>query len=166
MRCQGMGLQDALRGEHRCPHDMYFILWCTSSWPGRAWPGPRRMLAKQHPASTQPVACMSAGHVHTAPYDKHHPCQGVPVRRAFHLNMCLIFSTCSRLQIAPAMNTAMWEHPLTARQLEVLSDLGVHMVPPISKKLACGDMGTGALAAPEDIARAVQERLHPTPQNF
>lgn len=64
--------------------------------------------------------------------------------------------TCaSAMQVAPAMNTAMWEHPLTARQLSVLTDLGVQVVPPISKKLACGDIGAGALASPEDIAKAV-----------
>ncbi|KAH8064533.1 phosphopantothenoylcysteine decarboxylase [Aureococcus anophagefferens] len=48
--------------------------------------------------------------------------------------------------VAPAMNTAMWTHPLTATHLADLRVLGVAAVPPASKKLACGDVGPGALA--------------------
>jgi phosphopantothenoylcysteine decarboxylase len=45
--------------------------------------------------------------------------------------------------ICPAMNTSMWEHPLTARHLDLVNDLlGYRIIQPISKKLACGDTGT------------------------
>ncbi|CAN0470799.1 unnamed protein product, partial [Ectocarpus sp. 8 AP-2014] len=65
--------------------------------------------------------------------------------------------------VAPAMNTHMWEHPMTNRcvaqangalpsnsclyflcgdrHLSALTELGVAVVPPASKKLACGDIG-------------------------
>ncbi|CAM9798869.1 unnamed protein product, partial [Ectocarpus sp. 12 AP-2014] len=43
--------------------------------------------------------------------------------------------------VAPAMNTHMWEHPMTNRHLSALTELGVGVVPPASKKLACGDIG-------------------------
>jgi phosphopantothenoylcysteine decarboxylase len=42
----------------------------------------------------------------------------------------------------PAMNTSMWNHPFTARHMDVIKDiLGFIIVDPISKKLACGDTG-------------------------
>ncbi len=55
------------------------------------------------------------------------------------------------LLLAPAMNTYMWKNPLTKKQLEICVDLGFTIVPPISKKLACGDVGEGAMAEPSQI---------------
>lgn len=81
--------------------------------------------------------------------------------------------------LAPAMNTLMWEHRLTAQHLlAVAASAGatppatlptpddavawinqqpvpLRIVPPISKRLACGDVGVGGLAEVEDIAQAV-----------
>ena len=51
--------------------------------------------------------------------------------------------------LAPAMNTLMWGHPTTARHLQQINaDLRgvVRVVPPESKKLACDDVGLGAMA--------------------
>ncbi|KAJ3365631.1 hypothetical protein GGF32_008764 [Allomyces javanicus] len=65
--------------------------------------------------------------------------------------------------VAPAMNTAMYEHPITATQLQTLTSWGYQVIPPISKKLACGDFGTGAMAEYTDIARtiaAVMANMH------
>lgn len=62
------------------------------------------------------------------------------------------------LLIAPAMNTCMWDHPLTKRHLHELHAFGPHTVttiPPVSKTLACGDTGTGALASVMDIRAAI-----------
>jgi phosphopantothenoylcysteine decarboxylase len=56
--------------------------------------------------------------------------------------------------LAPAMNTLMWEHPVTARHLEQLTaDLrdSLRVVMPVSKKLACDDVGLGAMAGREEI---------------
>jgi phosphopantothenoylcysteine decarboxylase len=59
-----------------------------------------------------------------------------------------------------AMNTAMWTHPLTAKQIkEVSSWASVSFVDPASKVLACGDSGTGALADVETIIQKVKEAL-------
>lgn len=45
------------------------------------------------------------------------------------------------------MNTAMWEHPFTSKQLRVLNEeLGFIIVEPVVKKLVCGDLGKGAMA--------------------
>ena len=64
--------------------------------------------------------------------------------------------------LAPAMNTLMWEHPLTRRHLDQLNDLmnqqqgKLNIVPPQSKQLACGDVGIGAMAALDEIVQAVR----------
>ncbi len=43
--------------------------------------------------------------------------------------------------VAPAMNTLMWTHALTADQLARIEAWGVTIVPPVAKTLACGDIG-------------------------
>lgn len=57
--------------------------------------------------------------------------------------------------VAPAMNTVMWNHPLTDKQLRLLRSWGVYVVSPQSKLLACGDYGMGAMADVAEIADAV-----------
>lgn len=57
------------------------------------------------------------------------------------------------LIVAPAMNTQMWLHPLTAQHLGILAQwYNMHTVYPVEKMLACGDVGVGAMA---DIATIV-----------
>src|SRR4029434_10405403 len=87
--------------------------------------------------------------------------------------------------IAPAMNTFMWEHPLTRRHLRSLAaDAGAGHVPghldadatlaqinarsktlrvlgTPAKALACGDVGIGAMADVADLVAAVHELLAP-----
>ena len=60
------------------------------------------------------------------------------------------------LLLAPAMNTAMWESPLTPRHVATVTALGAIIVPPIAKALACGDVGVGAMAKPATVAAAVR----------
>lgn len=62
------------------------------------------------------------------------------------------------LIVAPAMNTAMWEHPATQANLRTLEGRGVEIVPPVSGELACGDLGVGKLADVEEIARRIEAR--------
>lgn len=57
------------------------------------------------------------------------------------------------------MNTLMWSSPFTQRHLDTLMDLGAVVVPPVAKKLACGDVGLGAMASPEAIASVVEALL-------
>jgi len=59
--------------------------------------------------------------------------------------------------LAPAMNTEMWMHPVVQRNLGWLAELGRYtIVEPVEKRLACGDFGAGAVAAPEDVLAAIQ----------
>lgn len=59
--------------------------------------------------------------------------------------------------LAPAMNTLMWDHPATARHLaQVEADMGnVRIVSPQEKRLACDDVGMGAMASRPEILSAV-----------
>lgn len=50
------------------------------------------------------------------------------------------------LLFCPAMNTRMWEHPVTATQISALKSWGYIEVPCIAKTLMCGDTGLGAMA--------------------
>jgi len=60
--------------------------------------------------------------------------------------------------IAPAMNTNMWENPRAQRNLNDFKDpalgLNVFCQLPVSKTLACGDSGVGAMASVKDIVLA------------
>ncbi|MEQ1564777.1 MAG: flavoprotein [Myxococcota bacterium] len=63
--------------------------------------------------------------------------------------------------LCPAMNTAMWEHPVVVRNLRWLDELGRYsIVAPTRKRLACGDVGVGGLADVVDIAAAI-DRFRP-----
>jgi phosphopantothenoylcysteine decarboxylase len=60
--------------------------------------------------------------------------------------------------LAPAMNTLMWDHPATARHLtQIAGDLrGVlHVIEPIEKRLACDDVGLGAMASRDQILATI-----------
>ncbi len=53
--------------------------------------------------------------------------------------------------IAPAMNTAMYENPLTQHNMELLRQYGMEVITPASGYLACGDTGAGKMPEPEDL---------------
>jgi phosphopantothenoylcysteine decarboxylase/phosphopantothenate--cysteine ligase len=61
--------------------------------------------------------------------------------------------------IAPAMNTNMLSHPAVAANLETLRSRGVEIIEPGEGWLACGWMGKGRLAEPDEIVRRVEARL-------
>lgn len=58
--------------------------------------------------------------------------------------------------VAPAMNTYMWTNPFTERHLMTVDELGITLIPPVAKRLACGDYGTGAMAEPSLIFSTVR----------
>ncbi|KAG2769750.1 hypothetical protein JG687_00002115 [Phytophthora cactorum] len=60
---------------------------------------------------------------------------------------------------APAMNTDMWNHAITAKQLRVLDEFGYKMIPPVEKKLACGVVGNGGLATVDSIVAFTLDQL-------
>nr|CAH0097991.1 unnamed protein product [Daphnia galeata] len=67
--------------------------------------------------------------------------------RAWDLEKPLLF--------CPAMNTYMWNHPLTAEHILKLKTFGYTEIPCISKTLVCGDTGVGAMAEVKTIVEKV-----------
>ncbi|RWS07953.1 phosphopantothenoylcysteine decarboxylase-like protein [Dinothrombium tinctorium] len=63
------------------------------------------------------------------------------------------------LLFCPAMNTYMWEHPLTIETCSKLESLGFEQIPVIAKKLACGDTGYGAMAEVDSIVERIKQKL-------
>ena len=66
--------------------------------------------------------------------------------------------------IAPAMNTSMWHHPATQRNLEQLKADGVFVIEPDEGEMACGTVGPGRLSEPERIVVAALEILQNSAQ--
>jgi phosphopantothenoylcysteine decarboxylase/phosphopantothenate--cysteine ligase len=64
--------------------------------------------------------------------------------------------------IAPAMNTTMWLHPATQRNIQKLREDGVHIIEPDAGEMACGTIGPGRLSEPERIVAAALEILTQT----
>ncbi len=63
------------------------------------------------------------------------------------------------LVLAPAMNTAMWEHPATQANLALVAERGAVVVGPAEGELAEGLVGVGRMSEPEEIARRVEALL-------
>ena len=53
--------------------------------------------------------------------------------------------------VAPAMNTKMWQHPATVRNIEQLRKDGVYILEPDAGEMACGTFGPGRLSEPQRI---------------
>ncbi|KAL9604086.1 MAG: hypothetical protein Q9179_001975 [Wetmoreana sp. 5 TL-2023] len=73
-----------------------------------------------------------------------------------------------RIIVAPAMNTAMWLHPITRKQIKTLQDDWgveggpdgwVEVLKPIEKTLACGDSGNGGMVDWTNIVSAIVTQL-------
>jgi phosphopantothenoylcysteine decarboxylase/phosphopantothenate--cysteine ligase len=79
--------------------------------------------------------------------------------RADDLACATLLASDKPVVIAPAMNTKMWEHPATQRNLTQLRADGVHIIEPDAGELACGEIGQGRLAGMEHIVTAVMRQL-------
>src|SRR5262245_36078341 len=71
----------------------------------------------------------------------------------------LYLATRAPVLMAPAMNTHMWEHPAVRANVDRLGARGVRFVDPGAGYLACGWVGKGRLAEPEEIAAAADALL-------
>ncbi len=67
----------------------------------------------------------------------------------------MYLATPAPVLVAPAMNSVMWEHAATQANVETLRQRGVRVVEPDAGQLACGMVGPGRMAEPEQIASAV-----------
>jgi len=73
----------------------------------------------------------------------------------------LYTATRAPVLLAPAMNTQMFEHEAVRRNLDTLAARGVRFVDPGEGYLACGWIGKGRLAEPEEIVAAAEAILRP-----
>jgi phosphopantothenoylcysteine decarboxylase/phosphopantothenate--cysteine ligase len=73
----------------------------------------------------------------------------------------LYLATKAPVLIAPAMNTNMLAHPAVQRNLQMLAARGVQFVEPGEGYLACGWIGKGRLAEPDDIVTAAERIVSP-----
>ena len=71
----------------------------------------------------------------------------------------LCLATKAPIMVAPAMNPNMWQHPATQDNLACLQHRGVQIVSPVNGDTACGEIGTGRLAEPVDIADAAVQLI-------
>ncbi|WP_417316617.1 bifunctional phosphopantothenoylcysteine decarboxylase/phosphopantothenate--cysteine ligase CoaBC [Emcibacter sp.] len=68
-----------------------------------------------------------------------------------------LLATDKPVLIAPSMNTKMWEHPATRRNLAQLQQDGIGVIAPGAGDLACGEVGAGRLAEVPDMVRAIED---------
>ena len=73
----------------------------------------------------------------------------------------MYLATRAPVLMAPAMNTNMLEHPAVRENLEILRARGVRFVEPGAGYLACGWIGKGRLAEPDDVVAAAEAILSP-----
>ncbi len=73
----------------------------------------------------------------------------------------MFLATRAPVLLAPSMNTNMLENPAVTHNLQVLSSRGVLMVEPGAGYLACGWVGKGRLAEPDEIVDAADRLVRP-----
>ena len=74
------------------------------------------------------------------------------------LTTTVLACRCPKL-IAPAMNTNMYENPVTQENLATLRRYGWEVIDPASGRLACGAVGKGKLPEPEELLQYVLKHL-------
>lgn len=68
------------------------------------------------------------------------------------------------LVLAPAMNVRMWNHPAVQANARTVAERGVTLVGPGEGRLACGTVGKGRMAEPEEILAAMAAILAAAPK--
>ena len=71
----------------------------------------------------------------------------------------IYLATTAPVFAAPAMNTRMWEHPATARNVATVLADGVRLIGPEDGEQACGEYGPGRMSEPDAIAEWVLDSL-------
>lgn len=74
------------------------------------------------------------------------------------LTTTFLASKCPKI-VAPAMNTAMFENPITQDNLRILEKYGMEVIEPASGYLACGDTGAGKMPEPEELFAYIEKEL-------
>ena len=75
---------------------------------------------------------------------------------ADNLLTATLLATRAPVFVAPAMNTGMWESPVTQENIAALKSRGVTVIDPVDGELACGVKGVGRMMDPEKIFEKVR----------
>jgi len=59
--------------------------------------------------------------------------------------------------LAPAMNDKMWNNPAVKCNVKIVSDMGFDLIGPEKGRLACGAIGAGRMAEPDDILNKIKK---------
>lgn len=73
-----------------------------------------------------------------------------------------LLATEAPILVAPAMNVHMYAHPAVTDNMRILRERGVSFIEPGEGQLACGYVGKGRLAEPEEIMTAIGNMLNPS----
>ncbi len=74
------------------------------------------------------------------------------------LTTTLLACTCKKL-VSPAMNTAMFENPVTQDNLTTLKKYGFEIIDPACGYLACGDTGNGKMPEPDVLLKYIENAV-------
>ena len=74
------------------------------------------------------------------------------------LTTTVLACTCRKI-ISPAMNTRMFENPITQDNLKICEHYGMEVISPASGYLACGDTGAGKMPEPETLFEYILQEL-------
>lgn len=75
-----------------------------------------------------------------------------------------LMATPATVVFAPAMNTNMYANPITQRNINTLKALGYEFIAPGEGRLACGDIGAGKMAEPQEIVDYILQYFSPKEQ--
>lgn len=76
------------------------------------------------------------------------------------LTTTLLACTCPKI-FAPAMNTRMYQNPITQANMKTLVHYGMEVITPASGYLACGDIGEGKMPEPDVLFEYIVKALTP-----
>jgi len=79
--------------------------------------------------------------------------------RADDIATATLLASNKKILVAPAMNTQMWNHPATKRNIKQIVQDGAILIDPSAGSLACGEIGAGRMAEPDDIVKAIEKQL-------
>ncbi|MGN0732877.1 MAG: bifunctional phosphopantothenoylcysteine decarboxylase/phosphopantothenate--cysteine ligase CoaBC [Emergencia sp.] len=74
------------------------------------------------------------------------------------LTTTFLASRCPKI-VAPAMNTAMYENPITQDNMKTLEKYGIEVIQPATGYLACGDTGAGKMPEPEELYEYIERTV-------
>ena len=85
---------------------------------------------------------------------------------ADNLLTATLLATRAPIAIAPAMNTGMWESPVTQENIAALKARGVTVIEPVDGELACGVKGQGRMMDPQKIVQSLGFDIEPQTSNL